>query len=133
MNPLSLQESAALGSPSARQLLAQIDAETRQAKKAKEEAARQAAETAHAERAKLLNSIHDQTTALLAEYAQHALAATAALVALGELQRRLPPGAPSTFPAHLRRVHLPPPALGPVDPLYPTFTSVEAELMGRGL
>jgi hypothetical protein len=134
MNPAPsinhLREAVAIGSPTAQKLLSQIDLEVKQAKEAKAAQEQAATEQARTERGLRCDAIQARIDVALKEYDQHRVQAEQALLVAFAASRELPGGVEPRPPfRHLRKVHLPPAFLGPMDPLYPAFASVEVALM----
>jgi hypothetical protein len=120
-------------SPTARALLRQIQLEEQAAADQRAAERAEAAEVEAATRRQQITNAKDATTSLLTEYDTLAKRITAILLEVAALQRTLPGGVTSLFPVHLRRVHVPPSELAPLDPIFPVFLSVEAALQGKGL
>ena len=126
----SLKEAVAIGSPTAQKLLEQIQRETRESveRKALEEQAHQ--DQVRTARGLLIDAVQTRITAALHAYDQHRVLTEQALLDAFAASRELPGGVEPRPPfRHLRKVHLPPAFLGPMDPLYPAFASMEAALM----
>lgn len=115
-------------SPTAIELMKQIEKEEKEAQaQARQEAQDQAYEQSRA-RAAHIQKIRQESEALLEKYQGLANEVMKTLIALEKLQRQLPEKAHSQFPPHLRRVHVPNVKLKDFEPLIPVWTTMEAAL-----
>jgi len=134
MNPYpsvnNLREAVAIGSPTAQKLLNQIDLEVKQAKEAKAAQEQDHQDQVRTARGLQIDAIQARIDVALRAYDQHRVLTEQALLDAFAASRELPGGVEPRPPfRHLRKVHLPPAFLGPMDPLYPAFPSMEAVLM----
>lgn len=126
----NLKESVALGSPTAKKLMDQIQNEIKAIADEKAAEAQAATEQMRTAQGQRVQEIQTQITAALLQYDVHRLEAEKALLAAFNAARLMPSGVePRPTFQHLRRVHLPPSTLAPMDAMFPSFTSMECLLM----
>lgn len=126
---MSIQEAAAIGSPTAKKLLAQMELEAKQLHD--EAMARQIEQQREASAARIghIQNLRNQATEALALYEDAKSQVEAAVVALHRLDRQLPHDVSNRiFPAQFRKINLPRAVLSPLDELHPTFSTMENKL-----
>jgi formate dehydrogenase maturation protein FdhE len=126
----NLKEAVALGSPTAQKLLDQIQREIKTLADEKVAQAQAATEQMRSAQSERVQEIQTTINAALLQYDVHRVEAEKALLQAFNAAKLMPAGVePRPTFQHLRRVHLPPSVLGPMDPLFPAFTSMECLLM----
>lgn len=122
---MQLQDLLKSPSPTARMLLAQIQAEERQIKDAKDQELADKKYQESLARVKLIEGLNAEITAALAKYETARLEAQSALRDAFSAARKLPQNTYNGQLDHLRKAHLPQAVPPPHSDLYPVFTSTE--------
>lgn len=130
MQQSELATLAKRGSPTARQLMEQMEREAADADAAAKAQRLDEATSVARQRQEQAEEVRQRALELLDRYDALRREIEPCLLALAKLDRAHSLGsAHRLFPDHLRKVHIPPATLGRLEPLHPVFTSMEALLL----